>query len=181
MHDVSNLNADNTAALIAASLLAAAILWWFRALPYQRFAEERLQEAQLQAPPELLEWLKGKEISTFADIRRKGGLSHLPGLPETAPGIIHQIEALADLDRVSSAVQVNKVLLEKGYDSVLAIADAPYSEFISVVSDENAALTPLESAKVHVIATIQTNLLNNILAGMAADISNGFELPDSKE
>jgi sodium transport system permease protein len=31
--------------LVAASLLAATILWWFRALPYQRFAEERLQEA----------------------------------------------------------------------------------------------------------------------------------------
>jgi len=32
-------------AMIAASLLAAAIFCWFRALPYHRFAEERLQEA----------------------------------------------------------------------------------------------------------------------------------------
>jgi len=150
------------------------------ALQAQPF-EEQLLAAQLQAPPELLKWLKTEEINTFADIRRKGGLRQLADLPQVAPTIVHQIEALADLDRVSSTVQVNKALMDKGYDSVLAIAGAPYSEFISHASDANSTLTPLEAAQLHVIATIQTNLLNTILAGMAADSANGFNLSEPKE
>ena len=139
--------------------------------------EEQLQQAQLQAPPELLKWLRGKEIYTFANIRRKGGLSHFADLPQIDPVMIRTLESLADLDRVSATVQVSKALLDKGYDSVLAIADAPYSEFINLVSDAKTALTEMEVAKLHVMATVQTSLLNNILVGMAANIANGFELP----
>lgn len=143
--------------------------------------EEQLNSAQLQASPELIEWLRTNEINTFADIRRKGGLRQLEGLPQVEPALIHQIEALADLDRVSSTIQVNKGLLDKGYDSVLAIAGAPYSEFIGLVADENSTLTPLQAARVHVIATVQTNLLHTILAGLAADSANGFNLPEPTE
>jgi hypothetical protein len=138
--------------------------------------EEQLQQAQIQAPPELMEWLRGQEIHTFADIRRRGGRIDSADLPQVDPAIVRQLEALADLDRVSSAVQVNKVLLDKGYDSVLAIADAPYTEFINVVTDEQTTLTALEVARLHVMATVQTNLLNNILAALAADTANGFNL-----
>jgi|GEM_PF-1071593 len=139
--------------------------------------EEQLQNAKLKAPPAILKWLIEKNIHTFADIRRKGGLSHFTDLPRVDPAMIHKLEALADLDRISPVVQVSNALLEKGYDSVLAIADVPYSEFISLVGDEKAALTEMEVARLHVMATVQTNLLNNILAGMVANIANGFELP----
>jgi hypothetical protein len=138
--------------------------------------EEQLQQAQIQAPPELMEWLRGQEIHTFADIRRRGGRIDSADLPQVDPAIVRQLEALADLDRVSSAVQVSKVLLDRGYDSVLAIADAPYTEFINVVTDEQTTLTALEVARLHVMATVQTNLLNNILAALAADTANGFNL-----
>lgn len=148
--------------------------------PQRPPVEEQLQKAQLQAPDALLEWLRGKEIRTFADIRRKGGLSRLPDLPQLDPAMISTVESLADLDRVSSNVQVSKTLLDKGYNSVLAIADAPYSEFVSLVSEEKPDLTVLDVAKLHVMATVQTNLLNNILIGMAADVANGFDLPAPK-
>jgi len=138
--------------------------------------EEQLQQIQIQVPPEMLEWLRGQEIHTFADIRRRGGRIHSDDLPQIDPVIIRQLEALADLDRVTSAAQVSKVLLDKGYDSVLAINDAPYTEFISVVTGEQATLTALEVAKLHVMATVQTSLLNNILTALAADTANGFNL-----
>lgn len=130
------------------------------------------------ATPALQTYLGVKlNIHTLADIRRKGGLSQLSDLPKDDPAFIRKLEALADLDRISPDVELTQVLLNKGYDSVLAVADAPYSEFISVVSDQTTELTALETAKLHVMATVQTHLLNNILAGMAADIANGFDLP----
>lgn len=139
--------------------------------------EDQLQQAQLQTPPELLEWFRGQEIHALADIRRKGGLSHFANLPEVDPTIIRQLESLADLDRVSPTIQASKALLEKGFDSVLAIADAPRSEFINIFADRETGLTALEVAGLHVMATVQTHLLNNILAGMAADTANGFQPP----
>ena len=138
--------------------------------------EEQLRQIQIQVPPEMLEWLRVQEIHTFADIRRRGGRIQSDDLPQIDPVIIRQLEALADLDRVTSAAQVSEVLLDKGYDSVLAINDAPYTEFISVVTGEQATLTALEVAKLHVMATVQTSLLNNILTALAADTANGFNL-----
>ena len=38
---------------LVAALLAAALLWWFKSLPYHRSAEERLQEALDQSPAQL--------------------------------------------------------------------------------------------------------------------------------
>ncbi len=143
--------------------------------------EEQLRDAKLVASTGVLKWLKDKGISTFAEIRRNGGLSNVDGAPSADAALIHRLDSLADLDRISASVQVSTVLVDRGFDSVLAIADAPYSEFISLVSDEKTALTQLEVAKLHVMASVQTNLLNNILTRMAVESANGFELPAQSE
>lgn len=140
--------------------------------------QEQFKSVLIDVPLELRTFLgETQNIQTLADIRRKGGLSHLADLPQVEPAVIRTLEALADLDRVSSDVQVSRRLLDKGYDSVLAIADTPYSQFIDLVSDEKTALTQMDVATLHVMSTVQTSLLNNILTGMAANIANGFVLP----
>jgi hypothetical protein len=139
--------------------------------------EEQLQQAEIPVPPELLEWLRAKGIGSFKDIRISGGLLHAANLPQVDPDILRALDSFADLDRVAFTVSVSKVLRDRGYDSVLAIADTPYSEFTRNVSPEATALTAVQVAKMHVMATVQTNLLNTLLTGMAADAANGFSLP----
>ena len=140
--------------------------------------EDQLQDGKLRLPPAISTWLTSKGIQSLADIRRKGGLRQVADAPAGDSALIRQIDALADLDRISASVQVSKAVLDKGYDSVLAIADAPRAEFVGLVRNEQSVLTELEAAKLHVMATVQVQLLNNLLAGMAADIANGFDLPD---
>jgi hypothetical protein len=145
--------------------------------------EEQLQQAQVAASPELLEWLTNQEIYSFADIRKRGGQLALDGLAEVDAQSVRELEALADLDRVSQGVatlerpaaKVSRALLQN-YASVLDISDAPYTEFVATVADEGAELSSLDAARLHVMATVQTKLLNNLLTAMAADAANGIEL-----
>jgi hypothetical protein len=137
---------------------------------------ETLQrDGQLEIPAELLTYLRAQAINTFTDIRRRGGLSRLANLPQVNPTAIRNLESLADLDRISLDVQVNVALLDK-YDSVLAIADTPFSEFVSIASRNEIGLTALKAAQLHINARTQTDLLNNLLAGIAANQANGFNL-----
>jgi hypothetical protein len=137
--------------------------------------QEQFQQAQIVSP-ELLTYFSDRDIRTFADIRRKGGINRLPDLPQLAPDIMSNLESLIDLDRLSLKVIVSTVLIEKQYDSVLAIADAPRSEFVNAVKDTHEELTELEATKLHVMASAQTDFLNNLLVEMAANQANGFTL-----
>ena len=75
-------------------------------------------------------------------------------LPAAAdPALIRQLESLADLDRISPDISVSKTLLDHNFDSVLAIADTPHSEFVGKVSEGDAALSELDAANLHVMAT----------------------------
>lgn len=139
--------------------------------------EEQLNEAQTEASPALLEWLRGQGIHALSDIRRRGGLTGSDGLQGFDPAQIQMLDSLADLDRVSSSTKISKELIDKGYGSVLDIALAPYSEFLArIASHEQEGLSQLETAKLHVMATVQTNLLNNLLTAIATDTANGFNL-----
>ena len=140
--------------------------------------EEQLRGAGMDTPPKLLEWLRDKGLNTFADIRRKGRLSQSTELPEVEASAIHALESLADLDRLSCTVPISNSILGKGYDCVLAIAEAPHAEFIAAVVDDELGLSTVQAAKLHAMATVQTNLLNHILAGKNADLANGFNLPE---
>jgi hypothetical protein len=135
--------------------------------------QEQLQQVQI-ATPELLAYFSGSQIKTFADIRLKGGINRLPDFPQLDPDTLRKLESLVDLDRLSLNVVVSTVLIEKQYDSVLAIADTPYSEFVTAVKDSHEELTEIAAMKLHVMASAQTNFLNNMLVEMAANQANGF-------
>ena len=137
--------------------------------------QEQLQQVQI-ASPELLTYLSDRNIKTFADIRIKGGINRLPDLPPIGPEMKQRLESLVDLDRLSLKVMASTVLIEKQYDSVLAIADAPRSEFVNAVKDTHEELTELEATKLHVMASAQTDFLNNLLVEMATNQANGFTL-----
>jgi len=137
--------------------------------------QEQLQQVQI-ASPELLTYLSDRNIKTFADIRIKGGINRLPDLPPIGPEMKQRLESLVDLDRLSLKVMASTVLIEKQYDSVLAIADAPRSEFVNAVKDTHEELTELEATKLHIMASAQTDFLNNLLVEMATNQANGFTL-----
>lgn len=141
--------------------------------------QEQLKNVLLDAPPELRTFLsETQHIQTLADIRRKGGLSHLADLPAAAdPTLIRQLESLADLDRISPDLSVSKTLLSHNLDSVLAVSDTPHSEFVGKLTKGEVALSELDAATLHVRASAQTHLLDNALMRMAADNANGFKLP----
>jgi hypothetical protein len=127
-------------------------------------------------PSELRTFLSEKQtIQTLADIRRKGGLSHLADLPAaTDSSLIRTLDSLADLDRISSDISVNKSLMSRDFDSVLAIADTPRTEFVSKMGNGEGALSEPEASSLHVMARTQTDLLGNLLLSMAVDKANGF-------
>ena len=115
-------------------------------IPKPQTLELQVQLQQVQiTTPELLTYFNNHEIKTFADIRIKGGINRLPDFPQLAPEIMRKLESLADLDRLSLKIAVSTVLIEKQYDSVLAIADAPYSEFVNGVKDTHEELSALEA------------------------------------
>jgi len=137
---------------------------------------ELQHELQLKVPSKFLSYLRDKEgITTLADIRHKGGIHQMKNLPAANPALIKKLESLADLDRLSPNLKMNVALIEKDFDSVLAIADTPRSLFVSEVKDA-AGLNELEATKLHVMARAQTDFLNNMLVAMAADQANGYTL-----
>jgi len=138
--------------------------------------KEELKSVLVDVPPELQTFLnETHNIQTLADIRKKGGLSKLAGLPgDIDSAQIRQLESLADLDRVSPDISVSKSLLSRNFDSVLAISDTPRSEFVGKLTTGEVALTETEAARLHVIAGVQNHLLDNMLMKIAADNANGF-------
>ena len=141
-------------------------------------AENRRQHfAALMADPSMgpLKYLVEEQgIRTLADMRRNGGLSTMAGLPKSNPSLIHKIAALADLDRISPDLAVSHALLDKKFESVSTIAHTPQSEFVARMARGDGALNELEAEKLHVAATAQTRLLDNMLVERAVNIANGF-------
>jgi hypothetical protein len=145
--------------------------------PERENERQQFQNILQDAPPELRNYLIDRQnIRTFADIRRKGGFHQLADLPETDPVFIRRLASLADLDRISPDIAMSDAFIEKGFDSVLAIADTPPSEFIGKVSNGDGAISALEANRLHLMASAQTHLLNNLLTGEAANRANGFTL-----
>ncbi|MBD2337369.1 hypothetical protein H6G64_10245 [Calothrix sp. FACHB-156] len=138
------------------------------------------QQGQTDIPEELFSHLVNQEnIKTFADIRHRGGVSQLTNLPQVDSTAIQKLDALADLDRISPNIQVNTGLLNK-YDSVLAIADTPVSEFVDYASNGNIGLTKLDATMLHANARAQTDVLDNMRVSMATNQANGTNIAAGK-
>jgi hypothetical protein len=132
---------------------------------------------QIDLPQELRTFLADKKIDTLAGIRRAGGsIGRLEGLPLAADHqSIRLLEAHADLSRLSPDAEVNAQLIKKRYDSVLAVAQAPRSDF---VNDVHEHVGDFGAAELHVIARAQNHFLNNVVTGMSVEQANGFK-PDA--
>jgi len=123
-------------------------------------------------PAVLDAFLGTRGLRTLGDIRRAGGLSRLADLPLAADhAAIVALEAHVDLNRVSAAPALNSKLIAEGYSSVVAIADAPRSVFVSATQAE---IGDLRAAQLHVMARAQCAFLDNALFGAAAAQANGF-------
>lgn len=77
------------------------------------------------------------------------------------------------LDRVSSNVEANTQLIEKGFDRVSIIATSDRSNFIETT---RALLGDFNAVKLHTSAKVQTNFLNNHAFSALADQANGFPI-----
>jgi hypothetical protein len=128
----------------------------------------------LQLPPALLPFLASQNIHTLEDILRAGGLQHLQGLPIPADDpAISILEAHAVLSVLSPAVEVNAKLIEKGFTSLVKIAQTPRSEFVSALQ---ADLGDFPSAQLYVKADAQSKYLSDMLANRRADLARGVQI-----
>lgn len=128
----------------------------------------------LEQPEPLLAFLAGRGIQTLADVRRAGDLGRIEGLPVASdhPAVL-RLQALANLSAVSPDAGVSTALIERGYDSLLAIARARRTEFIAAVRDQ---VGDFKAARMHVEARAQTMYLNNALTGILAARANGHSI-----
>lgn len=130
----------------------------------------------LRLPPALLPFLAKKGIHTLADIRKAGGVSRLEGLTvRTDHPAVQNLDAHARLSGLSSDLELNTSLINKGFTSMAAIAKAPRSEFIALASER---LGDFKSAQMHVVARAQTHYASSIMTSMRADRANHFAFED---
>lgn len=128
-------------------------------------------------PQELIPFLNAHGIHTLADIRTAGGISQLQGLPATADNsVVNMLDAQASLSVLSPEVQLNTILINKGYTNIRAIAEAPRSEFIKAIRDH---IGDFKAAQLHVQARAQARFLDNVLVGIRTNAANGYKDPNS--
>ena len=128
----------------------------------------------LDLPQSLLAYLAKLGIQTLDDIRNAGGLSKLDGLPVAIDSpAVKALEAHARLTTLSSDLQINSFLIQKGYDSPAVIAKEPRSKFVTSVQEK---LGTFEADQLQVMAQAQMQFLSNVLTDFASDFANGFLL-----
>ncbi len=119
-------------------------------------------------------------LARFEQLRLEQGIPSAPPAAEQpldqAAGAPEVSTAYADLNRLSLAAPAMAALVEHGYDSVAAIADVARAEFVRAVGER---IGESEAARLHATARAQTQVLDNILAGIAVDRANGLPLPAS--
>jgi len=142
---------------------------------------------QLSAPT--LDRLDTAGIGSYADIRRGGGLAGVPAFADADPNEVRRLDALTELDRLTADPMEASALLALGYDSVIAIADTPWNTFLSAVAPQpddqgvdhqdgegGRFLSYERAVKLRAAAQAQAGVLDILLAGIAADLANGFSL-----
>jgi hypothetical protein len=138
--------------------------------------EKVIRAAKFEMPAKLTSFLESKNIKTLADIRHSGGLSGLTDLPVEVDHLaVRKLEAHADLARVNSDPRINEALIQKGFDSVHAIAQSTRARF---VNDTYRELGDFNAGKIHVVAQAQVHFLNGVIAGELAAQTNNYKNMD---
>ncbi|BBO18998.1 conserved hypothetical protein [Candidatus Brocadia pituitae] len=128
----------------------------------------------IEVPDAVLDTLEREhEIRSLADIRRRGGLSRIAAVRALDVSVTRRLDALADLDRLSSDVDETVALLKYNYDSVAAIAEVSRREFVASLRIGEARFNERRAAELHVAATAQTGMLEQMFAGIMVDFANG--------
>jgi hypothetical protein len=137
---------------------------------------QKLREtARLQIPDELVHALQNTYgIGSLADIRRRGGLHRIAAIRELSSPVVQRLDALADLDRLCKDPPEASVLIDRKYDSVRAIADSTRAKFVAAIGAEGSPITRERAAELHIAAKAQTDLLDQMFAGIALDIAAGL-------
>src|SRR5207237_77244 len=66
---------------------------------------------------------------------------------------------------------VNATLIDQGYTSIAAIANAPLVNFVAAAGETQNGFNPVQ---IYATAEAQMNFLRNVLVGYRADQANGF-------
>jgi hypothetical protein len=137
---------------------------------------QKLREtAQLQLPDDLVQTLQSSYgISSLADIRRRGGLHRIAAVRKLDSPVVQRLDALADLDRLCKDVPEATALIDRKYDSVFAIADVTRATFVAAISTDGSPITRERATELHIAAKAQTDLLDQMFAGIALDIAAGL-------
>lgn len=135
--------------------------------------KEVAQKSKLKIPKPLLDTLAQSGIRTLTDVRRQGGLGHLHDLPISADDpAVQLLDAHANLSMISSDIELNdRLIVDKGFKSIGAIARAPREKFVAAAYEEAGHF---KAAQMHVKAKAQTRFLSNVLMGLKADWANGL-------
>ena len=95
----------------------------------------------------------------------------VPVAAEPTRSAIRRPAESADLATLSLDAAADAALIDKGFTSVSAIANTPRSDFVVATHGE---MGDFNAAQTHVGSQAQMHLLNNIIAGVRADLANGF-------
>jgi hypothetical protein len=146
-------------------------------------------DGHVQLSAATLDRLDTAGIGSYADIRRGGGLAGVPALADADPNEVRRLDALTELDRLTADPVEASALLALGYDSVIAIADTPWNTFLTAAAPQPEGqgadhqegegrqfLSYERAVKLRAAAQAQAGALDILLAGIAADLANGFSL-----
>ena len=137
---------------------------------------QKLREtAHLELPEDLVQRLQNTYgISTLADIRRRGGLHRISAVRKLDLPVVQRLDALADLDRLCKDVSEANALIDRKYDSVFAIADVTRTAFVAAISTDGSPIARDRAVELHIAAKAQTDLLDQMFAGIALDVAAGL-------
>jgi hypothetical protein len=121
-------------------------------------------------PAGLLNALTQRDIHTLADVRQVGGVQRLEGVSADDPGV-RTVNAHANLAVLSPDVARNQTLIDRGFPSILSIANTTRASFVSAVQDK---LGTDAAAELHAKADAQAKFLGQVLLGLQAEHANGF-------
>lgn len=125
----------------------------------------------------LLTFLNTKGLTTLNAIQKAGPLRYINGFPTSGYTASHvtTLQSHADLYFINKDRDQNQILINKGYDSIYAIANTPKSAFLTdtVVSGGPALFA---GAQIHELAANGQRLLTNRLAGNLVDLRQQYSV-----
>ncbi len=140
------------------------------------------ENGALELSADVLDRLGTVGVRSYADIRRRGGLAGIRELADLDAATVRQLDALADLDRLTPNSDEAATLLQHRYESVAAIADAPWGAFLAQVAQQEGGpaggapkLAYDRAVGLRAAAEAQRGALDMLLAGYASDLANGFK------